>query len=127
VEQGNQPEFEADVQIGKGLRFIDRNGSAAISEGRLTLRKRNGDIVAEAPVTEVHADTARLSGGGAARIWIGTESYSVEPLRISRALPAPQAAALNLAEDVKQLKKGRELTQHFLSVLEAAGGRLGKP
>jgi hypothetical protein len=36
-------------------------------------------------------------------------------------------AATNLGRDVKRLKKGRELTQIFLAVVEAEGGKLGKP
>lgn len=32
--------FDADVQIGKGLGFIDRNGSVTIRRDRLTLRTR---------------------------------------------------------------------------------------
>jgi hypothetical protein len=127
MEQASEPQFQADAQIGKGLRFIDRNGVVTISGGRLTLRKRKGDIIAEAPMSEVRADTARFSGGGAARIWIRDESYSIEPLQVHRVhTEGLGPAAINLAGDIKRLKKGRELTQQFLGVVESAGGRLGK-
>ncbi|MGA2469091.1 MAG: hypothetical protein ABSG64_00185 [Solirubrobacteraceae bacterium] len=127
-EQQNESQFEADAQIGKGLRFIDRNGVATIADGRLTLRKRNGDVIVQAPISEVRAEAARFSGGGAVRIWIGDEGYSVEPLRVHRVVAERLGgAATNLGRDVKRLKKGRELTQIFLAVVEAEGGKLGKP
>jgi hypothetical protein len=122
------PAFEADAQIGTRFRFIDRNGSAVIDGGRLILRKRDGETIAEAPIGEVWADKARGSGGGAARISIGGDRYTIEPLRINRANPAALGGdAANLARDVERLKKGRELTERFLAVVEAEGGQIGKP
>jgi hypothetical protein len=49
-------------------------------------------------------------------------------LRVLRFAPiSPGRDAANLAQSVTRLKKGRELTKQFLSVLEAEGGHLGKP
>ncbi len=122
--------FDADAQIGKGMRFIDRNGRATIGEGNLTLSKQNGDLIASAPIGEIWADKARWSGGGAARVWIGDESYSVQPLHIGRITagftPAESSAA-NLGRDVKRIKGARQFTQQFLQALEDAGARMGKP
>jgi hypothetical protein len=125
-EPQNSASFEADVQIGKGLRFIDRNGLATIADELLTLRKRNGDVIAQAPVSDVRAEKARFSGGGAARISIGDDRYTIEPLRVHH-LSAERlgGAAINLARDINRLQKGRELTQIFLAALEAEGGQIG--
>lgn len=55
-------------------------------------------------------------------------AYSVEPLRVPRFAPLNMGRdAVNLAQSVMRLQKGRERTQQFLSVLEAVGGHLGKP
>jgi hypothetical protein len=72
-DEGDE-QFEAEAQIGKGLKFIDRQGSASIGQGRLTLRTRKGDVIAEGPLSEVWAEKARFSGGGAARISVEGES-----------------------------------------------------
>lgn len=122
--------FEADAQIGKGMRFIDRNGRATIGEGNLALYKRDGELIASAPIPGVWADKARWSGGGAARVWIGDESYSVQPLHIGRVTagftPAESAAA-NIGRDIKRIKGARQFTQQFLEALEEAGAHMGKP
>jgi hypothetical protein len=123
-------QFDADAQIGKGMRFIDRNGRATIGEGNLALHKQNGELIASAPIGEVWADKARWSGGGAARIWIGDESYSVQPLHIGRTtagFTAAESAAANIGRDIKRIKGAREFTQQFLLALEEAGAHIGKP
>jgi hypothetical protein len=77
-------------------------------------------------VSEVRADTARFSFGGAARVWIGDDSYALTPLRVRRAAPGtPDGEAFNLTRDIQRLRKGKELTQLFLAAVEAEGGRLG--
>ena len=126
MEAAREPDFEAEVQVGTRFRFIDRGGAAVIADGRLTLTKRDGAVIAEAPLEEVWADRMKASGGGAARIWIGGDRYTIEPLRVRRANPAALAGdAANLARDVERLKKGRELTERFLGVVEAQGGHIG--
>jgi hypothetical protein len=79
--QEDQPQFQAEVQIGKTWRYIDRNGKATIDGGRLTLQKRKGDVIAEAPINEVWTDIVR----GSVNIWIGGERFILTPLRVSRA------------------------------------------
>jgi hypothetical protein len=126
MEQASEPEFEADVQIGKGLRYIDRDGRALIAAGRLTLRTRTGDIIAEAAIGDVRADKARFSGGAAAQVWIGEESYKIEPLRIHRIHGESLAGtATSLGGGLKRLTKSKEFTQQFLDAVAAAGGRIG--
>jgi hypothetical protein len=130
MEQGEGAQFEAEAQIGKGMRFIDRHGRAIISDGRLVLHKENGELIASAPTADVWADKARMSGGGAARVWIGDESFSVQALHIYRTTagftPGGMAAA-NIGRDIKRIKRGREFTQQFLQALEAEGAHIGKP
>lgn len=134
--QEAQPQFEAVVAIGKGLRFIDRKGLALISGGRLSLRKAKGDVIVEAPVSDVHAETFRFSAGGAVKISIAGERYTIEPVKLRRIQPTfipgvgegaqvGSAAAGNLAGDLSRLVQGRELTKAFLAALEAAGGQIG--
>jgi hypothetical protein len=43
MDAGADPPFEANVQIGTRFRFIDRNGTATIGGGRLTLKRENGE------------------------------------------------------------------------------------
>lgn len=122
--QDSEPQFEADVQIGKTWHYIDRNGRATIEEGRMVLRKRKGDVIAQAPLSEVWADIVR----GSINIWIGQERYVLTPLRVSRAYQGTLAgAATNLARDVGRLKASKELGAQFLQVVEAEGGHIGKP
>src|SRR5579875_2575196 len=116
MAEQDEPRFEAEVQVGKGMRFIDRNGVVTIDGGRLTLRRSNGEVIAEAPASEVQVEKARFSGGGAAKISIGEERYTIEPLRARRFAPdGLGGSAANLAGDVGRLKKGRELTRIFLA------------
>lgn len=123
-------QFDADAQIGKGMRFIDRKGRATIGEGKLALSKHDGELIVSAPIAEVWADKARWSGGGAARVWVGDESYSVQPLHIGRVTagftPAESSAA-NIGRDIKRIKGARQFTQQFLQALEEAGAHMGKP
>jgi hypothetical protein len=125
---GAEPTFEADVSIGGTLRYIDRNGSCLIDGGRLILRKRDGTVIADAPMDQISAWTNKSSAGGAVRMLIDGTKYTVEPLRSIRANSLVlEGSARNLARDVARLKKGRELTQVLLSIVEAEGGHVGKP
>jgi hypothetical protein len=124
MQAEGQPQFEADVQVGKTWRYIDRNGKATIDGGRLTLRKRKGDVIAEAPMSEVWTDIIR----GSINIWIGGERYILNPLRVSRAYEGTIAgAATNLTRDMGRLKASKELGAQFMGVVEAEGGHVGKP
>jgi hypothetical protein len=120
----DQAQFEAEVQIGKTWRYIDRKGKAIIDGGRLTLRKGKGDVIAEAPLSEVWTDIVR----GSINIWVGGDRYILTPLRISRAYEGrADGAATNLARDLGRLKASKELGAQFVAVVEAEGGHVGKP
>jgi hypothetical protein len=127
AEQSGVVSFEAECEIsGRVIRTVVRDGLAKVAEGRLTLSRSDGDVIVEAPVSEVRADKARFSFGGAARVWIGDDSYALTPLRVRRAAPGtPGGEAFNLTRDIQRLRKGKELTQLFLAAVEAEGGRLG--
>ena len=119
-----EPQFEAEVQIGKTWHYIDRNGKATIEGGRLALHKRNGEVIADAQLSEVWTDIVR----GSINIWMGGERYVLTPLRVSRAYQGTLAGAgTNLARDAKRLKASKELGAQFLQVVEAEGGHIGKP
>jgi hypothetical protein len=119
----SEPRFEAAVQIGKRFKTVDRTGSVTIDHGRLTLRRANGEVVAEGPVSEVHADTSRLAFGGGAVVWIGGERYFVGPASGWNPGSAPGAAV----KVARQTKAGKQLKEELLAVIEAEGGRIGKP
>ena len=121
----DQPQFEADVQIDQGLRFIDRHGVATISHGHLTLRKGKGVVIVDAPITEVHAHRTKFSAGAATKISIGEERFTIEPLRVRRFAPGtPEGEAVSRQRDLKKIKQGKELTRTFLDVLAAEGGQV---
>lgn len=135
--QGASPEFEVRAKIrkktsplgallifvpGLNLRIMEPMGHVTIADGRLTLRRRKGAVMAEAPVSEVRAESARF----AASVWIGDEQYVIEPSGGVRfANTSLGGAAVNVASDISQLKKGKELTQVLLAALEAAGAEVG--
>jgi hypothetical protein len=124
MPQENEPQFEAEVQIGKTWRYIDRNGKAIIDGGRLTLRKRKGEVIAEAPLSDVWTDIVR----GSINIWIGGERYVLNPLRVNRAYQGTlTGAAANLSGDIGRLKASKELGAQFVGVVEAEGGHIGRP
>lgn len=128
TEPSGMPAFEAECEIsGRAVGTVIRDGLAKITEGRLTLSKSDGEVIVEAPVSEVRADKARFSFGAAARVSIGEDSYALTPKRVLRAAPgAVGGDARNLSRDIQRLRNGKELTQHFLTAVEAEGGQLGE-
>jgi hypothetical protein len=122
VEQHEGPRFAAVVKIATRFRTIDHSGLATIEDGHLTLRKGNGDIVADGPVSDVWADTSRLSFGIGTVVWVGGERYAIMPKSFNPGTAA--GAAAKLARD---LKKGKNLRELFLEAVEAEGGHIGKP
>jgi hypothetical protein len=116
--------FDMSARIGTGWRWIDQRGSVSVRDGRVVLRKRKGDVIAEAPVGEVSASKNKGSMGVGTKMSIGSRTYTVEPVgfRISPGLPGR-----DLAESVRvlgNLKKGRQLTEHFLTALATAGAQV---
>ena len=117
MEPSNEPQFEAEVCVLGRFWYIDRHGSATISKGQLTLRKVTGDVIVEAPLSEVWA--RKTPGGGyGVRIFSGGDSYMIR---------GPGRVLFLTRESRDVAKKWQELPRQFLSVLEAEGGHLGKP
>jgi hypothetical protein len=118
------PTFDMTARIGTGWRWLDQRGSVSVRDGRVVLRKRKGDVISEAPVGDVVASNRKGSMGVGTKMSIGSKTYVVEPVgfRISPGLPGH-----DMAEAVRvfaNLKKGRELTGHFLTALATAGAQV---
>jgi hypothetical protein len=116
--------FEMTARIGTGWRWLDQRGSVSVRDGHVVLHKRKGDVIAEAPVREVLAVNNKGSMGVGTKMSVGSKTYVVEPVgfRISPGLPGR-----DLAESIRvlgNLKKGRELTAHFLTALATAGAQV---
>jgi hypothetical protein len=123
TDEPADPQFDADVQVGKVWHYIDRQGRATVEAGRLSLRKRSGEVIAQADLSDVQTDVVR----GSINIWMGGERYVITPLRARRAYEGTIAAAgTNLARDLKRLKASKQLGAQFLQVVEAQGGHVGR-
>ena len=117
-------QFEADVQVGSVWRYIDRHGKAAIEDGRLILRKRDGEVIAEASMSDVWADVIR----GSANVWLSGKRYVVNALRIGQYHgPTVAGEMADLARAARQWKAAKELNGQFLAAVQAAGGHMGRP
>jgi hypothetical protein len=127
---GGEPVFEADAAIGKGWRTLDRKGKLTIAGGRLTLSKGNGDLVVEAPASDVHGEPARIAAGASARLSIGDVKYWVRPLTVrtfavDRAVGSAMSvagetllgSATRLGADIAELKQGRSMVDALLEAL----------
>jgi hypothetical protein len=123
VGAAGEPVFEAEVKIGKGIRTLDRHGIAAVSDGRLTLRKGKGDVIIDIGMGEFEAESA--FGGAVARIIVGGDKYAIEPIQVRRyADISVTGAGMNLAGDIKRFKQGKEMTAAFLAAIESQGGNI---
>jgi hypothetical protein len=96
---------------------IDGNGSVTINDGRLSLCKQSGEVVAEGPMNEVWAVVYRLSLGVTTLVSIGGERYFIRP---------PKNPARPL-DDAGNIQAGMKLRKAFLEVAESEGGHIGKP
>jgi len=118
------PTFDMTARIGAGWRWLDQKGSVSVRDGRVVLRKRKGDVIAEAAAGDVSAGNHKGNMGVGTKMIFGEKSYVVEPIgfRISPGLPGR-----DMAEAVRvlgNLKKGRELTGRFLAALSTAGAQV---
>lgn len=118
------PTFDMTARIGTGRRWLDQRGSVSVRDGRVVLRKRKGDVIADAPVGDVLASIRKGSMGVGTKMSIGSKTYVVEPVgfRISPGLPGQDMA--QAVRVFANLKKGRELTGHFLTALATAGAQV---
>lgn len=129
-----EPHFEAAFSIAlhlsSGLRrypMIDPNGTVKIKDGRLTLRGDTGEIIAEAPLSDVRAYT--IHRGKAVDAQIGEKTYHLGPLLQEQRLPVlfGVGAGVNASREFKRLRRGKQDARSFMQVFEAAGGRVGEP
>jgi hypothetical protein len=132
MDQASGPQYEADFSIAlrlfSGLRrypMIDWYGSVAISDGRLMLRKSTGEIIVEAPVSEVRAYT--VNRGKAVDVLIGDKRYHLGPLRREGMTHHGVFALINAYREHERLKEGKQSAKRFMEAFAAAGGRVGKP
>src|SRR5262249_2541187 len=103
--------FEAVVAVGQDWHFIDTMGSVVVADGRVVLRRADGEVIAEALAREGYATRWLF----ATRLWIGGKRYSIE---------RPKASPSAVKGGVRRTRK---LTREFLRAFETAGGQLGKP
>ncbi len=122
-ESSAEPVFEAEVKIGKGIRTLDRHGTAQIANGRLTLSKSKGEVIVDVAMGEFEAEAA--FGGAVARIIVGGDKYAIEPIQMRRyADISVTGAGMNLAGDVKRFKQSKEMTEAFLAAISSQGGNV---
>ena len=119
AKQHEGPRFEAAAAITTRWRWIDRAGSVTINDGRLSLRKQSGEVVAEGPMKEVWA-VAATRFGAATDVRISGERYYIRP-------PERESHAGDVIKLVDELKAGKELREEFLEVVESEGGHIGTP
>ncbi len=123
MEQVNEPTFEAPVHIGTGIYLSARRGTLTIDHGDLTLRKREGDLIAQSPVGEVSA----AKGVDSLKLWIGDKRFIVRPRTGEVRAPGHLTASYGARQAAKQAKKFNTFAATFLAVAEAEGAHIGKP
>jgi hypothetical protein len=123
MEQADEPKFAAPVKFGKGLYLSGRRGTLTIDNRELTLRDRDGDAVAEAPIGEVWAAKAVDS----VKVWIDSKRFIVRPRTGEVHAPGNLTASYGARQAVKQAKGLNAFAATFLAVAEAEGAHIGKP
>jgi hypothetical protein len=114
--------LDADVEIRRGRAVFSRRGTATIGDGWLTLRKRNGEGIAQAPLRDIWADK---SLGGAVRVWVEGERYTLEPVRHGPFRASQFDEAAGAAWRARQHRERRLFSQQFLEIVNQWGGQLG--
>lgn len=123
MEQGAEPKFEAPVSWGKGVYMSGRRGSLTIDRGELTLRKRDGDLVAQAPTGDVSVAKALDS----VKVWIEGQKFILRPGKGAVKAPGLPTAARGASAATKQFKQFKDFAATLLAVAEAEGAHIGKP
>ena len=128
------PQFQADFSIrwniGEGFfhEREDNQGWVTITDGRLKLYRYHGEVIAEAPVSEVRADVA--SHGRAVELRIGKETYRLGPVRAHASLAdlfIPAASPITTSRQAKLTTEAKGDVAGFIEVLEGAGAQVGEP
>jgi hypothetical protein len=124
IEESGESTFQGPVSVGSGVYLSARRGTLTIGDGDLTLRKRDGSVIAQAPMSEVCVAKALDS----VKLWVGGKRFILRPgaganVRVPAHLTASYGA--NLA--TKQYKQFRAFAALIVAVAEAEGGHIGKP
>jgi hypothetical protein len=123
MEQTSEPKFQAPVHIGKGLYLSARRGTLTIDHGELTLRKRDGEVIAQAPIRDVW--TAK--GVDSLKVWMGAKRFIVRPRTGEVHASGQLTAAKGARQAARQAKQLNAFAAAFLAVAEAEGAHIGKP
>jgi hypothetical protein len=123
MDHASEPKFEAPVHIGKGFYLSARRGTLMIDSGELTLRKRDGDVIAQAPIGDVWA----AKGVDSLKVWIGAKRFIVRPRTGEVHAPGYVSAAYGARQAARQAKGLNAFAATFLAVAEAEGAHIGKP
>src|SRR3954447_16798488 len=122
MEAAGEPEFNAAVSFGKGAYLSARRGTLTIDHGELALRRRDGEIVAQAPIGDASVAKALDS----VKVWIGGQKFILRPGK-SAAQPGNPTAARGAHQATKQFKQFKAFATALLAVAEAQGAHIGKP
>jgi hypothetical protein len=120
----SQPTFQGPVSVGTGMYLSARRGMLTIENGDLTLSKRDGTMIAQAPTSDVWVAKAIDS----VKVWIGDQRFILRPgsgpeVRVPGHLSAAYGA--NLA--TKQYKQFKAFAAIILAAAEAEGAHIGRP
>jgi hypothetical protein len=111
-----EPEYLAEhVGIGRGMRYVTKEGLLVISGGEVLLLLTPDEIIDSAPVSEVEIlSKPKASFGTALSLKLRDETYKVEPEGMSQGLGLFSR---------KRLRRSKAAVEDFESALEAARGR----
>ena len=94
-----------------------------IDHGELTLRKRDGEAIAQASIGDVWAAKSVDS----LKLWIGRERFIIRPRAGEVHAPGHLSAAYGARQAARQAKQLNAFAVTFLAVAEAEGAHIGKP
>ncbi len=122
MEEQQEPRFAAVATIGTRFRTIAQSGMVTIAEGRLTLRRKKADVIAEGPVSAVWVEPSRLSFGIGTVVWVGDKRYAILPKSFN-----PGSAAGAVAKLARDKGRGDDLRELFMEAAQAEGRHRGRP
>jgi hypothetical protein len=124
TEQASESEFQAPVSVGQGLYFSGRRGKLTIDQGNLTLAKRDGSTLAQAPTSDVWV----AKGVDSVKVWIRGQRFILRPgSGVKVRVPGHVSAAYGANLAMKQYKQFKAFAAIILAVAEAEGAHIGKP
>ncbi|HEX4109250.1 MAG TPA: hypothetical protein VHX88_14030 [Solirubrobacteraceae bacterium] len=110
-DEAVEPDLEATVKVGEGLRVLDQRGTMTIAGGQLTLLGHEGDLIAR-------AGRRGNAQAGKANVYfkltVNGTKYALEP----------KGRAHNLIGVLAKAKQGQNLTATVLEVIAEQGGQV---